>query len=83
MTTLQISDIQRISAEYYNFKNAYDAAGSALSNVISIGTSLYNDAALVSLFPTSSQAYKTYLVNVQSAINTFIAGLPAEPPLSG
>lgn len=81
MTT--IAQIQTIVQEFNNFKNSYNIAGSALANVITTGTTLYNDAVMASEFPNSWTTYQAYLVDLQDAINTFIAGLPAEPPLSG
>ena len=78
-----IATYAQITQEYENFKQSYTVAGTALANVITQGTTLYNDAALATAFPTSINTYKTYLVDLQSAINTFIAGLPVEPPLNG
>lgn len=78
-----ISKLQQVTSEYQNYKNSLNTAQAALNNVISQGTVLYNDTTFSELFPNSINTYKTYLQNVQSAINTFISGFPSEPPLNG
>lgn len=81
--SVTISNLQTMAQEYQNFINAYNTANVALQNVISVGTVLYNDATFAALFPNSITAYKTYLVSLQTDINSFIAGIPAAPALSG
>lgn len=81
--TSSIAQLQTLIAEYQNFKNAYNTAGAALNNVITIGTVLFGDPNLAAEFPNSITAYKAYLVSLQTSINTFIGALPVEPPLNG
>lgn len=82
-SALSIATLQNMTTEFESFKRSYNNAGSALAQVINTGTVIYNDANFASEFPTSWAAYQAYLVKLQSAINTFIAGLPVEPPLNG
>lgn len=81
--TTSMNQIANLSSEYTNFQNSFNTAGAALNNVIVMGTALHNDATLAAIFPTTYVAYQTYLVSLQTAINTFIAGLPVAPPLNG
>lgn len=81
--TIAITDVVRMSQEYQAFNNAYLVTGQALQEVINTGTVLYNDASLAQQFPNSIAAYQAYLLSLQQAINTFIAGLPVEPQLNG
>lgn len=81
MTTM--IQIQNLSQEYQNFKSIYGYAGNSLSQVIAIGTTLYNDPTFAQMFPKSIAAYQAYLLSLQQAINTFIASLPVEPQLNG
>jgi len=86
MTTpsaLPISTVQSMMAEYNNYKNTLTNGLNALNAVIASGTIIYNDANFTSEFPNTIAAYKTYLLSVQTAINSFIAGFPVEPTLNG
>lgn len=76
-----ISNLSAIITEYNNFKSAYNIGGSAIANVVTTGTILYNDANFAAEFPNNITAYKAYLVALNSAITTFLANLPVEPPL--
>lgn len=81
--SLSINDYQTASAEWQNYKNAYNIAGQSLANVITTGTVVYNDPSFRAMFPNSFVAYQQYLVLLQTAINTFISTLPVEPTLNG
>lgn len=81
--SLSINDYQTASAEWQNYKNAYNIAGQALNNVLTTGTVVYHDPSFIAMFPNSFAAYQQYLVNLQTAINSFISTLPVEPSLSG
>lgn len=80
---LPISTLTAMTREYENFKLAYSTAATALQNVISTGTVLYTDANFLAEFPNTWATYQAYLQSLQNSINTFIAGLPVEPPLNG
>lgn len=75
--------LQQMVSELNAFNGSLYSGQSALQNVITQGTILYNDANFAAAFPNSIAAYKTYLLAVQSAINTFEASFPAAPVLNG
>lgn len=81
--TISMTQVGTLSSEYANFLNSYSTAAAALSNVITVGTALHNDATLAAIFPATYVAYQNYLVSLQTAINTFIASLPVAPSLNG
>jgi len=78
-----IDTIGQFSQEYNAFINAYNVASTALSNVISTGTIIYQDNNGQAIFPNTFNTFKQYLVQLNSAIQTFIASLPARPSLNG
>lgn len=80
---VSIAGILQSSTNYLNFKSAWGTAESALNNVESTGTILYNDPFLADKCPQSFPAFQTFLIAVQSAITTFEQSLPSEPPISG
>jgi len=63
------------------FDNSLANAKAALAAVIAAGTVLYGDTVFAAAFPNDMPGFKTYLLNAQSAINTFITNFPAEPTL--
>ncbi len=78
-----VAQLQSVVQKYSDFKNSIQNGQTALQNVITVGTVLYTDAAFAAVFPNSVTAYKAYLLQVQSAINTFVSSFPAEPTLNG
>lgn len=80
--TLSISQIGTVFSEYTSYKNSLSNGLASLNAVIAAGTVLYNDTKFSTQYPTNWAAYQTYLMSVQTAINSFIAAFPVEPPLS-
>lgn len=80
--TLPESNLIALGSLLQQFNSTYAGGGSNFSNLIAIGTQLYNLTDVVTEYPNSSAAFKAYLVNLNIYINTFIAGLPTPVTLS-
>lgn len=76
-----IQEIQNAVQQWENFQGAYSSAANSLQNVITLGTLIYNNPVYSELFPNSFGTYQQYLLNLKSAIDTFVAAVPAAPPL--
>lgn len=65
-----------------SFNSAYAAGGAYFTNIQSIGNLLYSNADMVTEYPSSSAAFKTYLLTLNTAITNFLASVPAPVTLS-
>ena len=77
------SDVFQLDDDIRRLRASVNVGKNAINDAIKIGTAIYQNANLLTIFPSSSTAYKAWLLNAQTAINNFINTFPAEPPLSG
>ena len=81
--TISISEVKDLYSQYEQFKFSLTNAEDSLKKVIAAGTVIFNSATFAEAFPNTIAAYKTYLVNAQTAINNFVNNFPSEPQLDG
>lgn len=79
---IPIMTMGSMSNEYTQFKSYMNSFPAKFTDLIALGTVLYGDANFAAAYPIDWPAYQTWLISIQTAINTFLQNFPAEPPLS-
>jgi hypothetical protein len=79
---VNIANVQEMVLEYQNFKNSLFNGAQSLQNVLTVGATLYQNPNFNTIYPTDWPVYRTYLLNLQTLINNFIASVPPEPALN-
>jgi len=81
MTT--ISDMQTLTNQYQNIVNTLTFIKQTIVIAQSQGQALYANPNLPTLYPNSYAAFQSFLLTVQTAVQTCLQSIPAIPPLNG